>query len=489
MSRRCSSDSPALQRLILRLASLLVPFDDREKWLKEWTSELWHLWDAHSRRTSGWMRIRSDITRFCAGAFKDAIWLRRNSQKQVVLQIPRLHSPVLCMTFLIVLTAVSVFFAFYLPGPRDAIWPVPFRDEGNLVVISPDGRSSGTNPSVTFQEYQAMVPGTREVFAGLAFYRPTSSTVSTARHRAVTLRIAVTSPSLFSLLNLPPPTTPINLHSAPSECSRLVLGSAAWRKYFDSDPHVAGRLLSIDGRPVVVAGIAANSLGRLPGSEDAWLIEDARGLATVERQSKGFLLGHVRAVPSLRPKKTPWHVSVPGDKGIDKGFGCEPLVQRGSVWGQLFMIGVAMLILPTLTKLTLGEYPANANSSLKGVRSRRWIFLGLKVALILPLVFFGTIDLGPVIGWTQPQAALIGYVLAFRWILVDQRRRCPVCLRLLTNPTRIGRPSATLLEWYGTELICARGHGLQHVSGISTISFGTQRWLYLDQSWRSLFSQ
>jgi hypothetical protein len=57
---------------------------------------------------------------------------------------------------------------------------------------------------------------------------------------------------------------------------------------------------------------------------------------------------------------------------------------------------------------------------------------------------------------------------------------------VLTNPTSIGEPSRTLLEWYGTELICGRGHGLLHVPEIRN-SYSEQRWLHLDSSWSSLF--
>ncbi len=50
-------------------------------------------------------------------------------------------------------------------------------------------------------------------------------------------------------------------------------------------------------------------------------------------------------------------------------------------------------------------------------------------------------------------------------MITDQQRRCPVCLRLLTNPVRIGTPSRTFLEWYGAESTCSRGHGLLHGFG------------------------
>jgi hypothetical protein len=74
-----------------------------------------------------------------------------------------------------------------------------------------------------------------------------------------------------------------------------------------------------------------------------------------------------------------------------------------------------------------------------------------------------------------------------RWILEDQRRRCPTCLRLLAKPVRIGHASRTLLEWHGSEFMCLRGHGLLHVPEQPSIWPGEQRWLDLDPSWSGLF--
>jgi hypothetical protein len=145
--------------------------------------------------------------------------------------------------------------------------------------------------------------------------------------------------------------------------------------------------------------------------------------------------------------------------------------------------------LPATASLALGEYPVSCNWPPLATRLRRWIFLAIKAALLIVIVFFGILDLALITATPlQGHGWLVGYVLAFRWALSDQRTRCPVCLRLLTNPTRIGWASRTFLEWYGTELICKRGHGLLHVPEIPTISFRTQRWLYLDRSWGSLFS-
>jgi hypothetical protein len=152
---------------------------------------------------------------------------------------------------------------------------------------------------------------------------------------------------------------------------------------------------------------------------------------------------------------------------------------------QLLMIAFALVILATITPLSLGDYASISLSR----RIARWTFLALKFILVLPIVAFGTADLGPLLtaDALQPQAMLVGYVLAFRWVLTDQRRRCPVCLRLLTDPTRIGQASQTFLELYGTELLCLRGHGLLYVPAIPA-THSTQRWLALDSSWSSLFS-
>ena len=56
----------------------------------------------------------------------------------------------------------------------------------------------------------------------------------------------------------------------------------------------------------------------------------------------------------------------------------------------------------------------------------------------------------------------IAYIAAFGWAvlwsLADQQRRCPVCLRRLVLPVRIGS-WASVFEPVTTEWICEAGHG------------------------------
>lgn len=165
-------------------------------------------------------------------------------------------------------------------------------------------------------------------------------------------------------------------------------------------------------------------------------------------------------------------------------------VRQQPVLVHVLHVLLALLILPSTMRLDVNPYPDGRHCTALAERVRWWAFLAAKAALLVPAVFFGTLDLIPIIApaGLQPHATLIGYVLAFRWALRDQRCRCPVCLRRLSNPVRIGQRSHIFLEWYGVELVCSRGHGLMHVDGAPTISFRSQRWLALDASWRELFS-
>jgi hypothetical protein len=181
---------------------------------------------------------------------------------------------------------------------------------------------------------------------------------------------------------------------------------------------------------------------------------------------------------------------VPNEQGGADHFDCALLADGSLILVYLAVIPIALLVLPAITSIRLGEYPSNGHRRSPATRPRRWIFLAVKLALLLPVVFCGTLDLAFFLApGIQPHALLVGYILAFRWALIDQRRRCPVCLRRLTNPTRIGRLSQTFLDWHGTELMCTRGHGLLHVPATRTSCYSTQRWLYLDPSWSSLFPQ
>lgn len=154
--------------------------------------------------------------------------------------------------------------------------------------------------------------------------------------------------------------------------------------------------------------------------------------------------------------------------------------------GCVMSLALTGLLLP-VTRLILGGGRTDFLALPWRSRIRYAAFFAAKVALVQPIVFCGVLVVVRVAAPFVSLTVCAYWIAAFRWILMDQRRRCPVCLRLLANPVRIGTSSHTFLDWYGAESICLRGHGLLHM-GEAPGGYGCRtRWLGLDRSWRDLF--
>lgn len=414
---------------MLRAASWLTPAREREEWVAEWRAELWYV--GPSRRTA-----------FCLGAFRDAFWLWRNSSRPVYLQ-----SPWECLAVLAVLAGLSTLLALRIPLTHEMLFAPAL----------PKGLATITNISVS--DYRRLPAEA----AHAAFY-------GQARIYESKLTVAPASRKLFELLQVPV--------AAPSDprIAPLVVSWSAWQKRFGGDPNIVGRKLTVAGRRAQVAAVLSDHTWDLPGYAESWLLVDESSLPS---ESRGYVLAQVN--PSRR------HMSIVHADGSAATYVCVPLSEPGILLILLVILGVSIAILPAVTSISLGEYPANRHAITRGVGMRRWIFLAAKTLLVIPIVLFGSLGVFALIAvQVQAHGLIVSGVLAFRWILVDQRRRCPVCLRVLSNPMSIGAPSRTLLDWYGTELMCGKGHGLLHVPAISN-SYSEQRWLHLDSSWSGLF--
>ena len=483
---------------ILQCASWLVPNRQRAEWTAEWRAELWYVCE----RCKGQSAVESggdeDAVAFSLGAFQDAFWIRRNSPRSERQRWFRLESALQCAALLAGLAAACLVIALLLPGARSAILRSPYRDAKSLVLISPDGYLEATSPTISLEAYQEWKGRRQHLFTGFAFYRPILSRAGTDEHKAANLRVAVASDNLFDLLEIP-------VSSSALEDARrdgrpaLVLSHSARRRYFGGDAQVVGRAVEIGGQRAEVVAVVSDDSWRLPGQVDAWLLESAHDLNALPSGSLGYVIGDVASSANgAETRQAQWHMLVPKDGGYE-GFDCVSVAERirepFSVF--LFALMLACLALPATTPLPLGDYAKTSESLLWLTRRRRWIFLSVKIALILPIVYCGSLSLAycrasldPITSqYIQIFFSFAGCLFSFRWALRDQRQRCPVCLRLLTNPARVGQPSRNFLAWNGTELMCNRGHGLLHVPEIATSWFSTQRWLYLDPSWNGLFRE
>jgi len=121
-------------------------------------------------------------------------------------------------------------------------------------------------------------------------------------------------------------------------------------------------------------------------------------------------------------------------------------------------------------------------------RTRRNMFLGAKVLLTLALGFLSSMiaivpirmQIGRYSDWAQLMMWALVVTVGLRWALLNQEQRCQKCLRLLSQPTRVGRPSYNFLHWSGMELACADGHGLLHVPEMRGSWCWYDRWVEQD---------
>ena len=482
-------------RAILRVASWLVPRQQRAEWIAEWNAELWHVWRSCTGASAFPPRGAARVTAFCFGAFQDALWLRRNAPWSLSHRLLRFGSPSRCGVTLAVWALASMLVGLAVPGVRKAMFPSPYRSADELVMISHGGASAEHLPTIRLSDYESWKSSTRPLFTDLAFYQPTRKRIHVARHLTAELSVARASDNLFAVLNLSSlDTGKPRRPSAPG----LILSQEAWRRYFHGDSRIVGRTLEIAGQEVQVTGVLPANFWQLPGQVDAWMLEDEQHLNALPSGSRGFLLAHVKKSGFPADSRGRRYMTVYREGGEIDRYDCISLAQRAheplSIF--LFTLLLACLALPATTPLPLGEYPRERNIPPSGTRRRRWLFLATKLSLILPVVYFSSLDLAyaglpldsPAAQYIQLVTSFCGFLFALRWTLQDQRRRCPVCLRLLTNPARVGQPSQNFLAWNGTELICSVGHGLLHIPELPTSWFSTQRWLYLDPSWNSLFS-
>ena len=493
MTLRPAAVFHAADLALLRCASLLVPARQRGEWWREWRSELWHVRQACTPAHGILWTAEQEVMLFCLGAFQDALCLRAQLGRKPIPHATTMGSAAQCVLFLAGLIAISYGVALLLPGVSLVRHFQRYRDAPNLTLIQ-DARYHGdSTPTISREQYQSWKRRRQDLFDDFAFYRVTRESIADAGHTMAPGTIAVASPNLFAVLGLPIRFATSGT-DARGSMSHLILSDATWKKEFGKDPHIAGRVLQLGSNPVVVGGVAPEGSWRLPGKVDGWLlVPDDKG----NGDGQGFVVAHLKS-SSERAWGQNWRMTAPNQDGVMADYSCVSLAERTRGPRDLFLFAVflACLALPATTSLPLGEYRVSSQKLLWSKRLRRWGFLGCKIALLLPIVYFVSLDLAYLhtpLNLSTSENLQIAFafplcLFGLRWVLRDQRQRCPVCLRRLTHPARVGEPSRNFLAWNGTELICVAGHGLLHIPEIETSWFGTQRWLYLDPSWDVLFA-
>jgi hypothetical protein len=165
-------------------------------------------------------------------------------------------------------------------------------------------------------------------------------------------------------------------------------------------------------------------------------------------------------------------------------------------WDALLRYGFPI----ALALVTAGILVATSPISFHRYNARYWLFLILKTTYLMVILAFFWIEGGALLRahlHFEILRAVVGGLLfagvfiaifgwAVLWSFADQRRRCPVCLQLMSMPVSMGSWSS-VLDPASTELLCRNGHGTLSIS--ETAMSQPDRWIELDPSWRSLFEE
>lgn len=478
----------ALARLLISSAALLVPGSQRADWTAEWLAELWHVGRVSDTSSSA----SAAPLAFATGALSDAAHLRAHRLQADLL--PRLRSfaqsgsPSRCLVLLAAGTLAALILCLTLPGSRRVLLPASYPNADSLVLISSSGSPDPSTPSIHVSDYREWTTNTSSLFSALAFYRVADKNLHLPDEPQQRLVLAQASPNLLHLLGI----RPASHTTGPA----LFLTHSAWQTRYHGDPRLVGRLSDIDGTSVPIAGILSGDAWRLPGSVDAVLLETPAMLRQLAPTARGFVIARIRG-SVFPPPRDGTRFMVETRYNVVYHYDCIGLPHL--LWlpldNVLLVLLFALLAMPATLPLSLSEAPVRRGRLPRATLPRRAAFLAAKLALVPALVLL----LSTALAWgraSDPNTAVFTQFItgvptllfAFRWIFHDQRRRCPECLRLLSNPARVGQASCNFLAWNGTELLCVRGHGLLHIPELPTSWFSTQRWLALDASWLGLFS-
>jgi hypothetical protein len=442
-------------------ASLLVPRRRRAEWSQEWRTESWYVLRECFSETSANPRSIREATRFCMGAYQDAIWFRRRSWQEQLLFARTRTSPSLCLLLLIGTFFLTWGIAHISPRvaagmSRIQVYPWRMSDTGAAPCDCPFELSVG----------RRSLRNTQQLFDGFSHYKITQEAVWSEDMPATQWTVAQARSDFFDVLHLSVRLTDGGTR-APDRLPRVVLSQDTWLRQFGGKPHIAGAKLHVGSVNAIVAGVAFGGSTVLPGGAKAWLLDSD---SQVGNGKSEFVVGHLSSGGYFDDGR--WGLSVGG-------------------------ILLAFLVLPFVRRLSIGEYGSGSHKPSLARRGRFWTFLFAKITILLAIVYYTSLDLGCLLvqpfsrssDYIQAASAVALCLLGLGWAFRDQQRRCPICLRRMAHPVEVGQPSQTFLGWNGTELVCERGHTLLHIPETRTSWFSSQRWVCLDGSWQFLFAR
>ena len=218
--------------------------------------------------------------------------------------------------------AIAVFSGLYAALLR----PLPYRDPAGLVTVHEEFPGIGvTGMSVSAPVYRE-IESRKDAFVSAAAYHFNDFTLTGAGY-ARHLDIVNTTASLFPLLGVEPELGRVftSAEDQPGAAPVVVLSHKLWREVFGADPSIAGRAITLDGRPVRVIGVmpasfhfpypatqawAPLALEPQPFTEAGWMRHWLRVIARPASGAEGLGGALLREHPDVLKPEYRWSLSI-----------------------------------------------------------------------------------------------------------------------------------------------------------------------------------
>lgn len=485
--------SMAICRALVRIAAVLAPAERRQDWRQEWFAELCYR-ERFLRETSQWNRREAwRLIRRCLGAFPDAACYIASPRNFETWMRDRARSPWLCLAAIGALLAAVALASGGFPATRELLFG-PHAERSSMILLwmhpPSGGPETGLPPDVVPAWAKHSV-----LLDRLAAFNASHAPIPGLRQAPLVVR---TEPALFAMFGVRPELGKLpNAAGAPE----IVLDHRAWVSLFHSDPKLVGSFLRIGGEPYRVSAVVPQSFRFLSRQRSLYLVEH-------ELKDPAVMV-IARVKPGASRKQISRELAKIAQNSCYYFLGSDLRLEflESAVFTPLQFFGIAvgvsiLMLLALSARIRVRRLRIAWKASSRDATLRRCAFFAAKSGLALALIFTAGLEWsrqegsflfaskdpanGPFLVWLY----ILGAMGVLFWSVADQRARCRVCLRLLCFPVRIGCPGCLLLDWSGTESVCAEGHGVLHVPHLAASwDEEAEHWIALDESWRELFAE
>jgi hypothetical protein len=479
---------------VVSVCSWLIPRGRRREWTRERQTEIWHRWQFYLHAGAWNWREKLNLCRSTAHSVVETwISLAREERERGRI-LPKVRKPQFLLLALVGGLAILAIATGFLPACRHMARFVFTPGSNRLVILWV--QPFGTQPKgVPFSMLAAWRDQANQL-ASFSAFNESNAMVHTAGTSPHLTPVVATDEHFFQLMNVRP------MQGEAGKADVALLDYSLWVHRFNRDPKVIGTRVFVGKKSYPVAGI-------LPA--DFRFLSRQPGIYVTDPGLEGdrvMVIARLKATTSIPPLEKRL-AKIAADTNYYY-YLFHPKIRSARMlsvvlepfWVFCVCALLSGILIAWVTRVRIRPLREALVPAERIPAFRRAAFFTVKLLLGLTLVFAAGLE------WARPQRAMLltwtdgGSSLTLEWWYVlgamgvfflavaDQRVRCPMCLRSLAFPVRIGRAGSMFLDWSGTELLCSEGHGVLHVPLMAT-SWQKSRdeWISLDDSLKALFAE